>query len=197
MGRPEESNQNPDNKTVNIWKKLLNESSTRSKTPTINLVLVGNRGCGKSSLLSALQLNTANPQHLVLDSMPVKREHEDILGYSCIDIVDPNVDKNSRSNTLDIIARLGVWRLSDINQANLLQYPFTKPTENHDEKKNQEPIQPIVPSVMVIIALDLSQPWTIKETLEQWIHVIQEQSHEAPVILVGCKSDVSVWNIIV
>ena len=38
----------------NMWESLLNEAMQTSKPPNGNIILLGNRGCGKRTLINSL-----------------------------------------------------------------------------------------------------------------------------------------------
>lgn len=122
MGAPETH----EKKEENIWKNLLQQASNRSKLSTLNVILAGNRQCGKSMLLKRLESTRKEQLETKVASLDGY-----VPSYSWFDVLDTSDNAgnsseycNSSSNsdkTDEILARVGVWSFGDARQVDLLQ----------------------------------------------------------------------------
>lgn len=100
---------------------------------------VGDRNCGKSSLLSRMQHEDSDVNKGVA------------LTYSFVDVYE--------SENEDPTGRIDFWQLEgEVAHKELLQFGLQEKT---------------VANALVVIALDLSQPWTMVEALKRWLGVLQ------------------------
>jgi len=136
----------------NTWQDLLEKSASigwgTAKVGTSTLVVVGDRQSGKSSVLNKFA-------NRVTDT---KNSSEFILDYSYINATNRfNLDKD------DVVSRMKVWQLDDRNHWGLL----TKLLNPSD-----------LTNAAFVITVDLSKPWDIVSSLENWIAVLKQVSEK-------------------
>ncbi|KAI8384276.1 dynein light intermediate chain-domain-containing protein [Radiomyces spectabilis] len=161
-----------------IWSTILKGVASSKMISTKHILILGDPGCGKSTLIHYLK-NDPGPQAHVPESddtaaptsfgvgssnytpMPVENLDQDAtntlaLGYTFVDIQD---EEN------EAIARLGLYQLglSAPEYLPLLKFAFSSET---------------LANSMVIIALDWTRPWKFLETLQRWIDVLQHAIDE-------------------
>jgi dynein light intermediate chain 1 len=129
-----------------IWQQVLAQASKKSQPlPAKTLVILGERNAGKSSLVARLQ-----GQDLIEGA---KGGGGGIaLDYAYLDIL------LSEEND-DLLDRLNIWTLEgELAFADLLDLAINDSTAAKS---------------LALIALDLSQPWVLAETLHKWIKVLE------------------------
>ncbi|KAI8389480.1 dynein light intermediate chain-domain-containing protein [Blakeslea trispora] len=150
-----------------IWSSILKNVASTKMVPTKNVLILGEPGVGKSTLVNYLK-NDPGPQqlsnfekedHTPFSSAPshlytplTEEDTDDLaLGYSYIDIKD---EEN------EAMARLGLYQLglSSPEFFPLLKFAIRAET---------------VADSCVVILLDWTRPWKFLEMLERWISIVQ------------------------
>uniref|UniRef100_A0AAV1T5R0 Dynein light intermediate chain n=1 Tax=Peronospora matthiolae TaxID=2874970 RepID=A0AAV1T5R0_9STRA len=139
------------------WQQMLRDCSVRSKLPTVSLLLVGDTESGKSALVS--RLDEAKGGHSeAAGSDPAV---DSLLAFQTLDVLDPRALESGESQESDdVIAHVETWSLNDLNLKDLIKM-VVKPQ--------------MLDKTVVAVVLDLSRPWTIKSSLEQWLSALEGQ----------------------
>ncbi|KAG0737946.1 hypothetical protein G6F57_011054 [Rhizopus arrhizus] len=152
-----------------IWSGILKGVASTKMVPTKNVLILGEMGAGKSTLIHYLK-NDPGPQQQ-REETPVNyhvkshytphiktpvEENDLALGYSFIDVKDEEHEA---------VARLGCYQLglSSAEFLPLLKFAVRSQT---------------VADSCVVILLDWSRPWKFLETLRSWIHVLRYVTDE-------------------
>ncbi|KAI8056302.1 dynein light intermediate chain-domain-containing protein [Gilbertella persicaria] len=148
-----------------IWSSILKSVASTKMVPTKNVLILGEPGVGKSTLVQYLK-NDPGPQqpfekedHTPFSSAPSHlytpfTEEEDkndlALGYTYVDVKD---EEN------EAMARLGLYQLglSSSEFFPLLKFAIRAET---------------IADACVVILLDWTRPWKFVETLERWISIL-------------------------
>lgn len=83
-----------------------------------------------------------------------------LLAFRTLDVLDPRAKESGGDASEDVMAHIGTWSLNDLNLKDLVKIAI-KPQS--------------LPKTVVAIVLDLSRPWTIKSSLEQWLSALEGQ----------------------
>ncbi|CAI5727194.1 hypothetical protein KXD40_005525 [Peronospora effusa] len=140
----------------NLWQQMLRDCSVRSKLPVVNLLLVGDAECGKSALLSRLDEAKRGPSQTTNETHTV----DTILAFKTLDVLDPHVKESGDDASEDVMAHICTWSLNDLTLEDLIKIAIKPQT---------------LQTTVVAIVLDLSRPWTIKSSLEQWLSALEGQ----------------------
>ncbi|RCH96298.1 hypothetical protein CU098_006848 [Rhizopus stolonifer] len=153
-----------------IWSGILKGVASTKMVPTKNVLILGETGVGKSTLIDYLK-NDPGPQQVKTDDMssplnPISthytqtikpmEENDLALGYSFIDVKD---EEN------EAVARLGCYQLGLSSPEFLPLLKFAVRAET-------------VADACVVIMLDWSRPWKFLETLRGWISVLRYLTDE-------------------
>ncbi|KAI9259874.1 dynein family light intermediate chain [Sporodiniella umbellata] len=148
-----------------IWSGILKGVASTKMVPTKNVLILGETGVGKSTLVDYLR-NDPGPQQAKTDEISVSAiqpvqytqkmkspiEETDLaLGYTFIDVKD---EENEAA------ARLGCYQLGLFSPEFLPLLKFAIRAET-------------VGDACVVIVLDWSRPWRFLETLQAWIGVLR------------------------
>jgi dynein light intermediate chain 1 len=127
-----------------IWQQVLAQSAKKTQPlPSKTILLLGERNTGKSCLSARLRGQ---------DVVEGSKGGGVALDYGYLDIL------LSEEND-DLLDRVDIWTLEgELGFANMLDLAIN---ENTAAKS------------LALIALDLSQPWALVETLEKWIKVLE------------------------
>lgn len=134
-----------------LWSAILNDvaaSSSRNRPQlTKTLLVLGDVSSGKSTLIDRLcQISKSHP---IGGKFPLSGCS---LEYRFIDVQDEDTD--------DFLDRMGVWILDGVVwHSQLLSFVMKRDTLRH---------------TMVMIVVDLSQPWNVMDSLERWAEVVQK-----------------------
>ncbi|CAG8533186.1 10213_t:CDS:2 [Ambispora leptoticha] len=153
-----------------IWSSILKSAASSKFVPTKNVLILGDRDSGKSSLIK--QFKGENREEKILpngvtaktagdnsnnkeetDTNEVHKKNDLALSYTYLDIKD-------KDEAEDTIARLGLYQLAGSQPAyhSLLRFVLNVTT---------------LPDSLVVIVLDWARPWTFAETLQRWIKVLE------------------------
>jgi dynein light intermediate chain 1 len=132
-----------------LWSAILNDvaasSSRNGPQVTKTLLVLGDVSSGKSTLIDRLCQRARS--HPIGAKFPLSGCS---LEYRFIDVQDEDTD--------DFLDRMGVWVLDGVVwHSQLLPFVLKKET---------------VGQTMVMIVVDLSQPWAIMESLQRWAEVV-------------------------
>ncbi|GAB9473215.1 hypothetical protein Gpo141_00010370 [Globisporangium polare] len=144
---------------LNLWQQILRESSVRSKLPTANLLVAGDPESGKTALLS--RLADARPASSTTGSAKepnTQLQVDTLLAYSTVNVIDPKAKDSGGDASDDIIAKIRTWRFNELNVKDLMRITVKPHTLKH---------------TVAAIVLDLSRPWTIKSSLDQWSSALE------------------------
>lgn len=162
-----------------IWSGILKGVASSKMVPTKNILILGEPGVGKSTLVHYLK-NDPGPQQVpkfeteenhnstsfnnsnnlytqTSNNSHSNEEKNDLaLGYTFLDVKD---EEN------EAMARLGLYQLSLSSPEFLPLLKFAIRSET-------------IPNSCVLILLDWTRPWKFLETLERWIHVLHHLHDE-------------------
>ncbi|GLD96393.1 hypothetical protein PINS_up005075 [Pythium insidiosum] len=156
----------------NLWQQLLRDSSVRSKLPVAQLVVVGDHECGKTALLSRLNELPAKSPLLSPSLQPLNGPETtdgarsmagELLSYSSLHVLDPKAKEGGNSSSdaaEDVIAQVNAWALSDLSLVDLMGIALKPST---------------LSQTIVAVVVDLSRPWAIKNSIEQWTSALEGQ----------------------
>ncbi|CAM9994335.1 unnamed protein product, partial [Hapterophycus canaliculatus] len=132
---------------------MLRDAMRRSRLPSSTLVFVGPKGCGKSSLLDTFLEGSAsahNPSGSGAAAAALtSAAFHPVLSYAYLDAADPAEQGAERD---DSPPRVSVWSCSQLEFEPLLE-TVLRPDE--------------LPNMAVVVAVDLSRPWEIMDSLEK------------------------------
>ncbi|KAI9905127.1 hypothetical protein PsorP6_014174 [Peronosclerospora sorghi] len=137
-----------------LWQQMLRDCSVRSKLPVVNLLMVGDVESGKSALLARLDEAKLEPSEFTDETQAV----DALLAYKTLDLLDPRAKEIGNDASEDVMAQFAAWSLNDLNMKDLIKIAV-KST--------------MLQKTVVAIVLDLSRPWTIKSSLEQWLSALE------------------------
>ncbi|KAF7731782.1 hypothetical protein EC973_008297 [Apophysomyces ossiformis] len=170
------SHTNPDKDE--IWSTILKGVASSKMVPTKNVLVLGDPGCGKSTLIHYLK-HDPGPQTTLPEAddvatasfgvnvnnnytqLPIENLDEDTtntlaLGYTFVDVQD---EEN------EAIARLSLYQLGLSAQEYLPLLKFALSSNT-------------IADSLVILALDWTRPWKFMETFQRWINVLQHSIEE-------------------
>ena len=146
-------------KSTNLWQEILREAMPKTEIDNTNLFVFGDNLTGKRLLFKGMNRAIFENSQDADDKRKENQRTEEIAKFSLIDytflnILDMPNDKNS-----EIIGKLNVWIMNFFI----------------DKEKIMELIRPVdLLNSICLIIVDLSRPWTIKESLTKWTKLIQE-----------------------
>lgn len=147
-------------KKDNLWKKILSDVAKREMQKDTTLLLLGDIGSGKRSLVKEL-----NNKHVYghNKSIQVDKMGSDFsaLDYSFLFVKDLSDRENLEQpiQVEDNTPKLDVWTMHDCENASLLE-TVVNPAE--------------MESLCAAIVLDLNRPWDLMDQLRKWLKVLQE-----------------------
>ncbi|CAM9997821.1 unnamed protein product, partial [Phaeothamnion confervicola] len=151
---------------ASLWGALLKDAMRRNRTPDSTVLLVGPADCGKSALIRRFQGSPfaaegsgqlVNSTALADGTTGAGDSYHPLLSFAHFAAVDPFEPDNERE---DMPARVSVWGCSETEFEPLLQ-TVLKPER--------------LPHTAVLLALDLSKPWTLMRELEQWAAAVSSR----------------------
>ena len=134
---------------VNMWQEILREAMTNKEIEDANIFIFGDKLTGKKSLIKIInkELISKGEENRKLLSLD-----EVASSYGLIDYTYLNV-KNLVEADSESIGKMGVWIIND--------------QINKDTFQNLIRNDYLVKAICLIV-VDLSRPWTIKESLKKW-----------------------------
>ena len=143
------------NKKVNLWQEILREAMTKRSFEGANIFVFGDRFSGKKSLFKLVSQDINSRGQEIKKILSI---NEDASKFGLIDYKYLNV-RNFSEDTDNVIGKIGVWILNELV----------------DKKTFTSLIKPehILNSICIIV-LDLSRPWSLKESLKKWLNYIDE-----------------------
>lgn len=146
-------------KKENLWRSILNNVAKRADMKDSHLILLGDRGNGKRSLIRKLDkdLVMSNNKQLTVDNMGSDFSAVDFSFLFVKDLADREIAGNKVS-TEDNLPRLNVWTLQDSEKSDMLE-AVLKPGD--------------LAQTVATIVLSLDAPWEMKKQLSKWIKVLQ------------------------
>ena len=149
-----------DNKKDNLWKRILSDVAKRDVQNDVTLLLLGDIGCGKRSLIREM-----NNKHVFghNKSISVEKMGSDFsaLDYSFLFTKDLS-DRDNLEQPIQVednTAKVDVWTMHDCENADLLETVI-----NPQAMEN----------LCAAIVLDLNQPWELMNQLRKWLKVLQD-----------------------
>ena len=136
-----------DGSESSIWSQVLSQVSKHKFVQRGNIVVLGDRNSGKKSLFCCMNGVKGIPGY----DENFTTTHP--MGYTYLDIADPEEEKVKSS-----FAEGDVWFLNDSAHMKLLD--FALGVDRLDK-------------TLIVIALDLSQPWAALDQLNTWLDVIR------------------------
>lgn len=140
---------------TNMWQEILREAMTKKDLEDANIFVFGDQLSGKKALLRVINKDLVtrdeeNKKLLNLDELAPK--------YGMINYTYLNVTKLSEKD-MESIGKMGVWIVSD----------------SLDKETFQSLIKPeYLIKCICLIVVDLSRPWTIKESIMKWTNFIYD-----------------------
>jgi len=132
-------------KDENVWQTLLRKSTTKSKDINSNLIILGEKKNGKTSMLDKFTDRKVNPN-----------SHEYVLDYSYVEVKNKhNTDKE------ETLAHMNIWQIDDPSHIDLL--PMLLKTTRHG-----------VANAVYMITINLAEPWNIMESLNNWVTLLTQ-----------------------
>eukprot|EP01071_Lankesteria_metandrocarpae_P004789 Lankesteria_metandrocarpae@DN3693_c0_g1_i1.p1 len=144
------------NKTAGggIWEQILEETARAADFQSANILLLGGRDVGKSSIIRCLQEVGFGQQKVTNFDY-----HQDNDSVSALDYAYINVRHLDDPDTTESLSRVNVWILQYTKHRNLLKQKLTAET---------------LKTCAVLICLDLSKPWSIIDELKEWLDFLSE-----------------------
>lgn len=117
------------------------------------MLLLGNSGAGKRSLIRTMYKQCGKTQSKLIDV-------EDLgSSYPALDSAFVSVRDYSEGETADELTRINIWMLQEHKKSGLLR-KVLKPAD--------------LQYTVAVILLDLSEPWDLMNSLFKWIEVVRE-----------------------
>lgn len=139
----------PPEKSQGVWKSLLEGAARTAEFSKSTLLILGKKDAGKSNLIRAMQnIGGGNRK---LNDMEVYGETYGVAG---LDYAFMNVRAVDDADLSESLAKTDIWILQDAEHQHLLSALISPSHLRH---------------LIVMICLDLSEPWTMKSQLRQWL----------------------------
>jgi len=128
-----------------LWRDVLSSATTSNASlDSKTLIVLGNTGVGKESLISSLRTK---------DDKVSPSEGGMAMEYTYMKF------KLDEDDDGDQAQRFNVWKLSDTDHASLLRFAI-KPQE--------------LSSTMVLIMTDFKEPWAMNKTFQTWLDILEK-----------------------
>ena len=153
--RKTELNKGKDSQT-NMWQEILREAMTKKEIEDANVFIFGDKLTGKKSLIRVISKELIpkdiddNKKLLTLDELAPK--------FGMIDYTYLNVNKLTEKDS-ESIGKMWVWIINDTIDKDTF-VSLIKPES--------------ISKCICLIFVDLSRPWTIKESLNKWTNFIYD-----------------------
>ena len=143
-------------KVTNMWQEILREAMPKKDIENTNVYVFGDKMTGKKSLFRIMNRSIFSD-----DDDSYKRLlqiDEESSRFGLIDYTFLNI-KNTTEEYSEVIGKLNVWIMNDfIDKEKILT--LLKP-EN-------------ILNSIILIMVDLSRPWLIKQSLIKWVNFVKE-----------------------
>lgn len=132
----------------NEWEILLQESGRKhdKEANARTVVFLGDIGAGKRTMLSKLTKKE-------IDEEPLRGNS---LGYTFMDVTTDHSEADAEEGT----SRMNLWTMPGEEKGDLLSFAINKAT---------------IENLVVVIAVDLSQPHKIEKSLTHWTELLKTQ----------------------
>jgi hypothetical protein len=160
---------------ASVWSALLHSSRSnrgRPQLPTSTLIVLGDKRCGKSSLLAKFTDRTS------VDSTGVSAAGEYTVDYSYAGV--KNAFAAAQAEREEPQSRMHVWSLDEPSHASLLPcfLQSTQPSSTISSLPSP-PAQATVDyqaldRTAVVVAVDMSEPWRAVESLKTWLEALEK-----------------------
>jgi dynein light intermediate chain 1 len=128
-----------------LWRDVLSSATTSNASlDSKTLIVLGNTGVGKESLISSLRTK---------DDKVSPNEGGMAMEYTYMKF------KLDEDDDGDQAQRFNVWKLSDTDHASLLKFAI-KPQE--------------LSSTMVLIMTDFKEPWAMNKSFQTWLDILEK-----------------------
>jgi hypothetical protein len=145
-------------KKVNLWRTILSNVAKRDDMEDSYLLLLGDKGCGKRSLVREIDSKVVLSQnkHMTADKMGSDFA---ALNFSFLYVKDlcDREQADNRVSTEDNLPRLNIWTLQDGDKGDLFE-AVLKPNN--------------LKNTVATIVLSLDTPWEMMQQLSKWLKVL-------------------------
>ena len=145
---------------ANIWQGILNNVTQRDDMRESNLIVLGERGAGKRSLIQSINKHCVRATNKLIEVDKMASQ------YSALDFEFLYVKDMSEKDAIhgivtaeDNLPRLNVWMLQEPEKKDLLKVTL-KPDA--------------LDMTAALIVIDLDQPWDLKDSLYKWMRLLEE-----------------------
>ena len=145
---------------TNLWQSILNDVAQRDDMKECHVLVLGDRGAGKRSLINAINKHCVRATNKFIEVEKMGSQ------YSGIDFEFLYVKDMSERDALqslvtsdDNLPRMNMWVLQDSEKADLLKLVI-KPDQ--------------LEYTAALIVLDFDQPWEMMEQLTKWTRLLTE-----------------------
>ena len=145
---------------VNLWQSILNDVVQRDDMRESHLLVLGDRGAGKRSLLQSVNKHCVRASNKFIEVDKMGSQYSGI-DYSFLYVKDMN-EKDALTTVVtadDNLPRMNVWTLQDVEKADLLKMMLRPEYLEYSA---------------AVIVLDFDQPWEMMNALNRWMGVLSE-----------------------
>ena len=107
---------------VNLWQSILNDVAHRDELNDSHLIVLGDRGAGKRSLINALNKNCVKSKNKFIEVEKMGSQYSGI-DFEFLYVKDMN-ERDALQTMVtsdDNLARMNVWLVQDAEKADLLK----------------------------------------------------------------------------
>lgn len=139
----------------NLWQSILNDVAQRDDVRESHLLVLGDKGAGKRSLIQSLNKNLIRASNRFID---VEKMSSQFSGLDSMFLYVKDLSEKDALNSLvtsdENLPRMNVWALQDVEKSDLLKVVL-KPED--------------LEYTCALIVLDFEQPWEIMNSLQKWM----------------------------
>jgi len=144
----------------NLWQSILNDVAQRDDTKESQLIVLGDRGAGKRSLLQAINKQCIRATNKFIDVDKMGSQYSGIdFGFLYVKDMSEKDALTTSVTSDDNLPRMNVWMLQDTEKADLLKMVLRP--ENLEYSS-------------AVIVLDFDQPWEIMNSLNRWMSLLSD-----------------------
>ena len=146
-------------KKVNLWRQILSNVAKREDLKDSYLLLLGDKGCGKRSLVKEIDTKVVLSQNKHMNAEQMGSDFA-ALNFSFLYVKDlcDKEQADIRVTTEDNLPRLNIWTLQDSEKGDLFE-SVLKPND--------------LANTVATIVLSLDTPWEMMQQLSKWLKVLQ------------------------